>query len=75
MNEVLFSKLIVAAAQSGITVDALLCLISGLEDNSVARLLDNVSSLPTYMKSKDMPYRDCIVIAPSIEIRKSPLSH
>jgi len=67
--------LINVARTSGFTIDALYFLISGLDDSAVAILLGNVSMLPKYMKSKDIPYLSCSRMAPSMEMRKPPLSH
>ncbi len=76
MNEGEKLDLLINASQvSGLTIDALYFLISGLDDSAVAILLGNVSMLPKYMKSRDVPYLACNRIAPSIEMRKSPLSH
>lgn len=58
-----------AAAYSGLTVDALEFVTRGLDDKAVAILLGNVSNLPVYMKSREIPYRDCIFSAPSIDTR------
>lgn len=69
MNDDQLDKLLDAARQSGMTVDALVCLTEGLDANAVAILLGNVSNLPKYMKSKEIPYRRSIFIAPSIDTR------
>jgi hypothetical protein len=66
---------ILVAAQSGFSVDALEFVSRGLDDIALAILLGNVSRLPVYMKSIDIPYLVLSRIAPSIETRKSPLSH
>ena len=63
------------AHQSGFTVDSVLFLMSGLDDKAIAILLGNVSRLPKYMKSKEIPYLSRSRTAPSMEMRKSPLSH
>ena len=68
-------RIINAADQSGISVDVIAFLISGLDSKSEAVLLGNVEMLPKYMKSRDIPYRVQSRIAPSIETRKPPLSH
>ena len=60
---------------SGVPVDAICYLSRGLEPKATAKLCGNVSSLPVYMKSSDMPYRFCILSAPSIAILKDPDSH
>lgn len=75
MDEEAKLNLIVTTAQSGFSVDALEFLSRGLDDTALAILLGNVSKLPVYMKSIDIPYRVRSRIAPSIETRKSPLSH
>lgn len=75
MKTNLFYAMIDAAIYSGLTVDALEFMARGLDENAVAILLGNVSNLPVYMKSREIPYRSCIFSAPSIEILKSPLSH
>ena len=75
MKEAFLTQLIDAADHSGFTVDALEFLSRGLDETACAILFGNVLKLPKYMKSKDIPYRACILRAPSIEIRKSPLSH
>jgi len=58
-----------AARHSGLTFDALEFMTRGLDAKAVAILLGNVSNLPVYMKSRDMPYRDCIFNAPSMDTR------
>ena len=63
------------AAANGVLVDVICYLSRGLEPKAIARLCGNVSSLPMYMKSNDMPYRLCILRAPSIDILKDPDSH
>lgn len=75
MTEEQIDLIIEAAQLSGFTVDALVFLSRGLDATALAILMGNVSSLPVYMKSREIPYRDCILIAPSMEIRKSPDSH
>lgn len=64
-----------AARQSGLTFDLLEFVTRGLDDKALAILCGNVSTLPTYMKSRDIPYLSDSFNAPSIEMRKSPLSH
>ena len=75
MNDGILDDLICAAQEFGLTAGAIEFLTRGLDEMAVAILLGNVSSLPVYMKSREIPYRDCIFSAPSIETRKSPLSH
>ena len=69
------SLILEAADQSGFTVDFLLELSKGLNANAVAILLGNVSKLPKYMKSNEIPYLSLSRIAPSSDTRKLPLSH
>lgn len=64
-----------AALVSGFTVDVLVALMAGLDARARATLLGNVSSLPVYMKSSEIPYFSRSLIAPSIEMRISPDSH
>lgn len=70
-----FLKIIDLADQSGLSVDLLEFLSRGLDDTAFAILAGNVSMLPRYMKSNVMPYLSRSRIAPSTEMRKSPLSH
>ena len=74
-SDEMVEALLGAAIHSGFTFDALEFLIRGLDATATAILLGNVSKLPVYMKSKDIPYLSRSRIAPSMEIRKSPLSH
>ena len=69
MNEENLSILIEVAQTTGFSVDLLEFITRGLDDRAVAILLGNVSSLPTYMKSNDIPNRARIFNAPSIDIR------
>ena len=67
--------LIKAAQASPLTFDVLFSLSCGMDDNAVAILCGNVSKLPAYMKSKDIPYLSRSRMALSAGIQKSPLSH
>ena len=75
MSENTLLAMINAAQASGLSVDLLEFVSRGLDDNSRAILFGNVSRLPKYMKSKDIPYLSTSRIAPSTDMRKSPLSH
>ena len=68
LSEALLDQLLAAANHSGLTVDALEFLVRGVDESAAAILLGNASNLPKYMKSRGIPYRDCILIAPSIDI-------
>lgn len=74
-SEEYLDLLISSAQESGLTVDLLEFVSRGLDDKAVAILFDNVSKLPQYMKSRDIPYLRRSFIAPSTDTRKSPLSH
>lgn len=51
MKQSHLDKLIVAADQSGISLDVLVALSRGLDDKAIARLCGNCASMPRYMKS------------------------
>lgn len=50
------TAIIAAADQSGLTVDVLVSLADGLDESATAILCGNVSRLPQYIKSSEMPY-------------------
>ena len=70
-----FDLIIKSADQSGFTVDLIVAMINGLDDKSIAILLGNVSMLPKYMKSKEIPYLSLSRMAPSSDVLNAPLSH
>jgi hypothetical protein len=63
------SILIEAAAVSGFTIDYLEALTNGLSRKACLRVIGNVSSMPSYMKSRDNPYVRRSAIAPSTDTR------
>ena len=74
MEDARLAQLIDLADQSGLTVDLLEVLSRELDETAFAIFAGNVSMLPKYMKSSVMPYLSRSRIAPSIEMRASPLS-
>ena len=74
-SSAIIGAIIESSEVSGVPVDVICYLSRGLEPTAIARLCGNVSTLPVYMKSNDMPYRFCILRAPSIDILKDPDSH
>ena len=75
MDDARLTQLIDLSDQSGLTVDLLEFLSRGLDETAFAIFAGNVSMLPKYMKSSVMPYLSRSRIAPSMEMRASPLSH
>lgn len=45
-----------AAQKSGLTMDFLEVLTQGLSRQAFRKVMDNASSIPSYMKSSDKPY-------------------
>jgi hypothetical protein len=68
------SRLIVAARETGFTIDFLDQLTIGLSRRAFLKVMDNASSTPSYMKSNDNPYVFRKDLAPSMPIRLSPPS-
>ena len=66
--------LIEAARRTGFTIDYLESLTSGLSRQAARKVMDNASSMPSYMKSSDNPYVRRSASAPSSESRPSPVS-
>lgn len=59
--------LVVAARESGLTIDLLECLTQGLSRQAFLKVMGNASSMPSYMKSKGSPYLLRKASAPSSE--------
>ena len=66
--------LIKAAKASPLTFDTLYGLSEGLDDKALAILCGNVSRLPAYMKSNEIPYISKSRLALTGGIQVSPLS-
>ncbi len=55
MTQVQLDMFIIAADQSGVSLDVLLALCRDLDDMAIAKLCGNCASMPLYMKSKVAP--------------------
>ena len=55
MDQKLLDDLIVAADQSGISLDILVALVRDLEASAITKLCGNCASMPLYMKSRVTP--------------------
>ena len=66
--------LIDGAAQSGLTIDALEALTSGLSLQALRKVIGNASSMPAYRKSSDNPYLSRISNAPFKDSLDEPAS-
>lgn len=75
MTDPRLDAILKVSCETGYSVDVLEFVSRGLDETALAILLGNVSMLPKYMKSSEMPYLSRSRMAPSIDIRKSPLSH
>ena len=63
-DEYRYQKLLYGALHSPFSFDVLEALSRNMDDNSLAILVGNASMLPTYMKSKETPYRSRSFSAP-----------
>lgn len=57
------------AAATGLTIDYLEALTSGLSLQATRKVIGNASSMPSYMKSSDNPYVCRNASAPSMDTR------
>ena len=67
VDEQRLEQLITAANETGFTMDYLELLTAGLSSQAARKVIDNASSMPSYMKSSDNPYVFRSASAPSID--------